>query len=119
LIDCLTEEDKRDRFETIAKRANNLIRKLESVKKAKDDIDTQLTSIAGEELAQKTELIFADPSFHRIIAGLHPEIEGLPFSLNGLGYNNLLFTAATLGTLRRCLRVPDRPVCRRFREKSR
>lgn len=101
LIDCLTEVDKRGRFETIATRANNLIRKLDSVKKAKADIDTQLTSIAGAELAQKTELIFSDPAFHRIIAGLQPEIDGLPFALNGLGYNNLVFTAATLGTLRR------------------
>jgi putative ATP-dependent endonuclease of OLD family len=101
LIDRLTEVDKRGRFETIAMRANNLIRKLDSVKRAKSDIDTQLTSIAGAELAQETELIFSDPTFHRIIAGLQPEIDGLPFALNGLGYNNLVFTAATLGTLRR------------------
>lgn len=60
-----------------------------------------MTSIAGDELAQKTELIFADPTFHKIIAGFQPEIESLPFSLNGLGYNNLVFTSATLATLRR------------------
>jgi putative ATP-dependent endonuclease of OLD family len=101
LIDCLTPEDKHAEFETIARTANDEIRKLDPVKSAKTDIDTQLTSIAGPELAQKTELIFSDPSFHRIIAGLHAEIDGLPFALNGLGYNNLVFTAATLGTLRR------------------
>ncbi len=101
LVDCLTPEDKRDEFETIAKTANNQIRELGPVKTAKSDIDTQLSSIAGPELAQKTELIFSDPSFQRIIAGLQPEIDGLPFALNGLGYNNLVFTAATLGTLRR------------------
>lgn len=101
LIECLTPEDKRGDFETIALTANNQIRELAPVKTAKTDIDTQLTSIAGTELAQKTELIFSDPSFHRIIAGLQPEIDGLPFALNGLGYNNLVFTAATLGTLRR------------------
>ena len=101
LIDCLTEEDKRSQFETIATEANDQIRNLDPVKDAKADIDSQMISIAGEELAQKTELIFSEPTFHRIIAGLQPEIEGLPFSLNGLGYNNLVFTAATLGTLRR------------------
>ena len=58
-----------------------------------------MDSIAGVELTQKTELIFTDPTFHRIIAGLQAEIDGLPFSLNGLGYNNLVFTAATLATL--------------------
>lgn len=101
LIGCLTPDDKRREFETIAQTANNQIRELHPVKAAKTDIDTQLNSIAGPELAQKTELIFTDPSFHRIIAGLQPEIDGLPFALNGLGYNNLVFTAATLGTLKR------------------
>lgn len=101
LIDSITPEAERVDFETIAKNANNQIRELNPVKSAKTDIDTQLTSIAGTELAQKTELIFSDPTFHRIIAGLQPEIDGLPFVLNGLGYNNLVFTAATLGTLRR------------------
>lgn len=101
LIDCLTEENEHEAFEAIAKEANSKIRELKPVKDAKTDIDTQMASIAGGELTQKTELIFTDPSFHRIIAGLQPEIEGLPFSLNGLGYNNLVFTAATLGTLKR------------------
>lgn len=101
LIDCLTEENKHEEFETVAKDANKKIRDLKSVKAAKEDIDAQMTSIAGGELTQKTELIFSDPTFHRIIAGLQPEIDGLPFSLNGLGYNNLVFTAATLGTLSR------------------
>lgn len=101
LIDCLTPDDKHCDFETIAKTANDQIRELDQIKRAKADIDAQLASIAGAELAQETELIFSDPSFHRIIAGLQPEIDGLPFALNGLGYNNLVFTAATLGTLRR------------------
>jgi hypothetical protein len=77
---------------------------------ARKDINTQMASIAGEELAQETELIFSDPTFHRIIAGLQPEIEGLPFSLNGLGYNNLVFTAATLGTLRRSAQLSFRSI---------
>ena len=101
LIDCLTSEDGREDFETIAKDANEEIRKLKPIRDAKKDFDTQMTSIAGKELSQITELVFTDPSFHRIIAGIQPEIEGMPFSLNGLGYNNLVFTAATLGTLRR------------------
>jgi putative ATP-dependent endonuclease of OLD family len=101
LIDCLTKEEEHKQFESIAKEANDNIRNLEPIKNAKSDIDSQMASIAGEELTQKTELIFSDPKFHRIIAGLQPEIEELPFSLNGLGYNNLVYTAATLGTLKR------------------
>ncbi len=101
LIDCLTKEDQRADFESIAKGANKKIRGLKPVKAARRDINAQMAAIAGSELTQKTELIFTDPTFRRIIAGLQPEIEGLPFALNGLGYNNLIFTSATLGTLRR------------------
>lgn len=101
LIDCLTEEAQHVEFENIAKEANKEIQKLKPVAEAKNDINAQMTAIAGAQLTQKTELIFSDPTFHRIIAGLQPEIEGLPFVLNGLGYNNLVFTSATLGTLRR------------------
>jgi putative ATP-dependent endonuclease of the OLD family len=100
LIDCLTDENQHGDFVTIAKEANDKIRALKPVENARNDINAQLLSIAGNQLAQKTELIFSDPTFHRIIAGLQPEIEGLPFALNGLGYNNLVFASATLGTLR-------------------
>lgn len=101
LIDSLTKEDQRVDFETIARDANERIRILGPVEDARGDINAQMAAIAGSELTQKTELIFTDPTFRRIIAGLQPEIEGLPFALNGLGYNNLIFTAATLSTLRR------------------
>ncbi len=101
LIDCLADESQHADFEKIAQDANVRIRELKPVEQARQDINRQMTAIAGDELAQDTQLIFSDPIFRRIIAGLQPEIEGLPFSLNGLGYNNLIFTSATLGTLRR------------------
>ena len=102
LIDCLTEEDQRVDFERpLPGLQMKNIRALKPVEDARGDINAQMTAIAGSELTQKTELIFTDPTFRRIIAGLQPEIDGLPFALNGLGYNNLIFTSATLGTLRR------------------
>ncbi len=110
LIDCLTKEDQRADFEVIAQNANEKIRVLKPVKDARGDINMQMAAIAGSELTQKTELIFTSPTFRHIIAGLHPQIEGLPFGLNGLGYNNLIFTSATLGTLRRSLQFSFRSI---------
>ena len=110
LIDCLTKADQRTDFETIARDANEAIRLLKPVEDAKADINAQMAAIAGRELAQETELIFTDPTFRRIIAGLQPEIDGLPFALNGLGYNNLIFTSATLGTLRRSRQLSFRAI---------
>ena len=110
LIDSITAEDQRADFETIAREANEKMRDLKPVREAKGDINAQMAAIAGSELSQNTELIFTDPTFRRIIAGLQPEIEGLPFALNGLGYNNLVFTSATLGTLRRSLQFSFRSI---------
>ena len=70
LIDCLTKVDQRVEFETIAKEANDKIRVLDPVKGARWDINAQMAAIAGSELTQETELIFTDPTFRRIIAGL-------------------------------------------------
>lgn len=100
LINCLTGEDQHGDFIAVVEDANEKIRALKPVETAKNDLNAQLVSIAGRQLAQKAELIFSDPTFHRIISGLQPEIDGLPFALNGLGYNNLVFASATLGTLR-------------------
>ena len=110
LIDCLTQKEQHSDFESIAEDANKKIRKLEPVEQATNDINVQMTRLAGIELAQTTELIFSDPKFHRIIAGLQPEIDGLDYSLNGLGYNNLIFASATLGTLRRSSQYSFRSV---------
>jgi putative ATP-dependent endonuclease of OLD family len=101
LVRRLTPSDKEAEFETIADKANDDIRKLASVTASCDVINAQIVELAGEKLAQKADLIFSDPSFSRIIGGLFPEIDELPFGLNGLGYNNLVFTATTLGALRK------------------
>jgi putative ATP-dependent endonuclease of OLD family len=99
LIDCLTDDAEHIQFEEVVTEANEKIRELKPVKDACNDINLQMAKITGSKLAQTIDLIFSEPSFHRIIAGLQPEIEKLPFALNGLGYNNLIFTSATLGTL--------------------
>jgi putative ATP-dependent endonuclease of OLD family len=75
LIDSLTDTPQHVDFENIASEANNKIKQLKPVETARKEINTQMEAIAGEQLAQKIELIFSDPKFHRIIAGLQPEIE--------------------------------------------
>lgn len=64
LIDCLTEEGEHEQFEAIAKDANDRIRHLRPVDRATKDINSQMHSISGTELSQRTELIFSDPTFH-------------------------------------------------------
>jgi|SRR5579871_101469 len=101
LVDCLTADNEHADFQAIAQEANDAIKVLKPVSGARTEINEQMKKITGPELAQTTELVFSDPDFYRIIAGLKPLVAGLPFTLNGLGYNNLIFTSATLGTLQK------------------
>jgi putative ATP-dependent endonuclease of OLD family len=101
LVDCLTSDSEHADFEAIAQTANDEIKVLKPVSGARTEINDQMTKITGPELSQTTDLVFSDPDFYRIIAGLKPLVAGLPFTLNGLGYNNLIFTSATLGTLQK------------------
>lgn len=101
LVDCLASESEHSEFEAIAQTANDSIKVLKPVSGARTEINEQMRKITGPELSQPTELVFSDPDFYRIIAGLKPLVDGLPFTLNGLGYNNLIFTSATLGTLQK------------------
>jgi putative ATP-dependent endonuclease of OLD family len=110
LIRRLTSEAKEQEFIQIAKEANDQIGNLKPVEAARKAINMQMEGIAGKELMQKTKLVFNDPTFARIISGIQPEIAGLPFSLNGLGYNNLVFTAASLGTLRQNVQLSYRSI---------
>ena len=101
LINSIAKDNQHQEFVDIAVESNEKIRALNPVIEAKSDINSQMRAITGGELTQNTELIFSDPVFRRIISGLYPQIDGLPFTLNGLGYNNLIYASTTLGTLRR------------------
>lgn len=110
LLQSISSKEEHVEFEDIARGANDQMRGLDPVKRARNDVDAQIASIAGAELAQTTDLIFSDPTFHRIIAGLEPKIDGESFALNGLGYNNLVFTAMTLSTLKRSAQFSHRSI---------
>lgn len=81
LVDCLTEVDQQGQFEQIVKKANDDIKVLAPVEGARAEINQQMLKIAGRELSQNTDLVFTDPDFYRIIAGLQPLIGDLPFTL--------------------------------------
>lgn len=101
LIRKLTPEKDEAAFEAVVETANSALKDLQPVKDARAEINQQMVNVAGLELTQEIELIFSDPEFSRIVAELFPEVDGLPVSLNGLGYNNLIYTAATLSTLQK------------------
>ncbi len=95
------DESKKEEFTALAQTANDEMLRLDPIGQAGSTINTEVKGITGEQLAQTTQLGFVDPDFNRLIGALRPLVNGLSVEQNGLGYNNLLYTATTLGTLQR------------------
>jgi len=99
LLHHIADDDARDRFVEIARNANESMLQLEPMSAAKQQVVGRLRDIAGAELAQEIELGLIEPEFQRIAAAVRPSADALSIDQNGLGYNNLLYTAATVSTL--------------------
>jgi len=103
LLDALAAGDaEKEQLTSIAQSANKAIEAHALMKRAGKEINKRLRGMTGEFMAQSADLRLSPPDFRRIAEsiraragkGQHYEIEE-----NGLGYNNLLYTAAVLGEL--------------------
>jgi putative ATP-dependent endonuclease of the OLD family len=105
LIDALTPQGHGDRaeIERIATEANAALDQVDAIVAAKDGIQRRLTEMTGAgAFTQRTDLVFADPRFDRIVATLRAmagTLQPLELAENGLGYNNLLYIAVVLAAL--------------------
>ena len=105
LIQTLAPEghDDRAEVERIATEANAALDQVETIVAAKDGVQRRLTEMTGAgAFTQRTDLVFADPRFERIVATLRAmagTLEPLELAENGLGYNNLLYIAVLLAAL--------------------
>ena len=107
LIEALAPEghDNRTEIERIVTEANAALDQVDAIVTAKDGVQRRLAgSMTGAgTFTQRTNLVFADPRFERIVATLRAmagTLEPLePLAENGLGYNNLLYIAVLLAAL--------------------
>lgn len=105
LLDSLAPRGCDDRIEIvrIVEEANLDLYKIPAVITARDGIQNRLTAMTGSgHFTQQTGLAFADPRFERIVATLRAlagTMEPMELAENGLGYNNLLYTAVVLAAL--------------------
>ena len=95
--------DDRGAVEDIITEANEALGKVPAISTAKSRIEDRLLGLTGRGgLSQRTDLVFADAQFSRIVAALRAmagQIEPLELAENGLGYNNLLYMAVLLSAL--------------------
>jgi putative ATP-dependent endonuclease of OLD family len=93
----------RARVEEVLATANAALDQVPALSSARSSIQDRLLGIVGGgELAQQSDLIFADPQFDRIVATLRAmagHLHPLEMRENGLGYNNILYIAVLLAAL--------------------
>jgi len=105
LLAALAPEGHDDRaaIETIAQQANDSLDGVPSVREAKARVQDRLSGLTGRgDLGQRTDLVFAEPQFDRVVAALRAlagRLTPLEIGQNGLGYNNLLYMAVLLSAL--------------------
>jgi putative ATP-dependent endonuclease of OLD family len=93
----------RDAIEQIIEQANAALDQVPTISTAKTRVQERLDGLTGGgSLGQRTNLVFADPQFERVVATLRAmagRIDPLEIGENGLGYNNLLYIAVLLSAL--------------------
>jgi putative ATP-dependent endonuclease of OLD family len=92
----------RDAVEAVVSEANERIREIDAVKRARDSVRERLNEMTGSEYRQEVDLAFSEPRFDRIVASLRALIgTGYPLEMfeSGLGFTNLLYMAVLLAGL--------------------
>jgi len=105
LLGSLAPDGHADRtlIEQIAEQANVALDKVDAVRTAKTRVQNRLDGLTGGgALGQRTDLVFAEAQFERVVAALRAlagRVNPLEIAENGLGYNNLLYMAVLLSAL--------------------
>jgi putative ATP-dependent endonuclease of OLD family len=89
-------------MERIAQEANVALGGIASMERAKESVQRRVKDMAGGgAFAQRTDLVFSDAQFDRVVATLRAmagSVAPLELAESGLGYNNLLYMAVLLAS---------------------
>jgi putative ATP-dependent endonuclease of OLD family len=105
LLGALAPDGHEDRakVEAIIAQANEDLGQVAAIDTAKTRIEDRLFGLTGRGgMSQRTDLVFAEPQYVRIVAALRAmagRVAPLELAENGLGYNNLLYMAVLLSAL--------------------
>ena len=87
----------------LAEKANQAMREVDVITKARESVQERLDRIVGSGYAQGVDMLFAEPRFERVVSSLRSLVGDYDvaqeMSQNGLGYNNLLYIATMLAGL--------------------
>jgi len=101
LLSELTTKEEVAELEKAVKAANDDLSLEAAVVRTREAVNSALVAVTGPELAQNATLGFTASDFEQLLHTLSARVDGLSVSQNGLGYNNLLYTATVLAALRK------------------
>lgn len=93
-----SKEDEAKLVEMVAK-VDEELKKQKPVSGASNAINRKIADITGADLSQQIDMSFAGTEFKKILGRLALFVEGMDVEQNGLGYNNVVYTAAVLSQL--------------------
>ncbi|MFC3909667.1 ATP-dependent endonuclease [Legionella dresdenensis] len=99
LVKCFSSKNDEENLINLVKNVDEELKTQPPVSKASEAINQKIKDITGKELYRQIELSFSGTEFNKILGRLALFIEGMDVEQNGLGYNNVIFTAAVLGQL--------------------
>jgi putative ATP-dependent endonuclease of OLD family len=103
LLDLIARDPAdREAIEQVVSDANQQVRAIDPVQRARDDVQGRLDQMTGTGYRQQIDLAFSEPRFDRIVASLRALIgstQALEMTESGLGFTNLLYMAVLLAGL--------------------
>lgn len=101
LLRRTSSQDEQKALCEIAETANADMKKNPAVDRTGSIVQQNVRDISGLAFLIETDLNFVVPDFDRLAAQVEGYADGLPASMTGLGYGNLMYIATVLGDLER------------------
>jgi putative ATP-dependent endonuclease of OLD family len=99
LVKCFSNATDKEALEDLAKKLDADLKEQAPISSASGAINQKIEDITGVDMSQKVTMSFTAPDFRKILGRLALWVEGMDVEQNGLGYNNVIYTAAVLSQL--------------------
>lgn len=99
LVKSFSSKEDEEKLVEMVKEVDEKLKQQKPVSGASSAINRKIEDIAGADLRQQVDMSFAGTEFKKILGRLALFVEGMDVEQNGLGYNNVVYTAAVLSQL--------------------
>ncbi len=99
LVKSFSKQEDELKLVEMVKELDTKLKKQKPVAGASLAVNNKIEDITGKDLCQTADMSFAGTEFKKILGRLALFIDGMDVEQNGLGYNNVVYTAVVLSQL--------------------